>query len=136
MQYGNTKNLFNRFFDVLDAGITEFEHFSGVGADHVIVLFFGIRFFKLRLVFTELVFFNQITGKQEFDGVVQGGATHTVLLVFHFYIERFNVKMPIVFVDFIEYGKSLRSFPVTMLLKVAQEYLSYCFFGVSAGHKG
>ena len=120
-----TEKFFNGGFDLLDAGVAKFNYFSGISDNEVVVLFGCMRLFKLRQVFAKLVFSNQVTSQEEFNGVVKRCAGNTVIVVFHFDIERFDIKMTVVGINFCEYGKALRSFAVAILLEVGSKNIFY-----------
>ena len=114
-----TEDLFDCCFDILDAWITELNHFTGIGNDHVVVLLGSMRFFKLRDVLPELVFAHQITSQQQFDGVVQCGTGNAVILVLHLNVQGFDIEMSFVIVDFRKDGKTFRRFSVPVLLQIS-----------------
>lgn len=45
---------------LLDTWIAEFNHFSAINTDDMIVLFVAVRFLKLRHIFAKLVFGHQV----------------------------------------------------------------------------
>ena len=107
------------FLYLLDARITEFEHFFAILANKVIVLLVFERFFELRQVLAELVLSNKITGQQKLYRVVKRCPAYTVLLVLHVNVKRLDIEMPVVRVDLVQYRKSFGSFPVSVILEVS-----------------
>jgi len=123
----NAKYFFYRRFDVLDARIAEFDDFSGIGADDMVVLLGAVRFFKLGDVLSELVLADQVAGEQQFNCVVERCAGNPVILVFHLDVQGLDVEMAGIIVDFYEYGEAFRSFPVPILFEISRKNVSYCF---------
>lgn len=122
------------FLNLLDPRIAEFHHLFTVGADKVVVLPVLVRFLELCLIFSKLMANNQVTGKQQLDGIVQCGATYPILLVFHVHVERFDIEMPCVGVNFIEYGEAFGCFTMPVLFQIIGENLLYRFFGFLVCH--
>ena len=60
----DVENFLDRFFDRLDPWVTELDDFPGIGQDHMIVLPIEVLLFILCLVFTELVFTDQLAIQQ------------------------------------------------------------------------
>ena len=112
------EQLFERGFDLLDARVAKFEDFTGVGQDDVVVLHDPVALFVLRYLFTELVLSNQVAIDQEFDGVVEGGATHAGFVRLHLSVQLVDVKMPIEIIDLMQNGKTFRRLAVPVLFEV------------------
>src|SRR5690606_32589093 len=91
--YLDIKNLFDGFFYGLYPGIAKLHHFAGIRKYHMIVLSVKIGFLVLCLIFAKLVFAYKFAFHQEFYGIVEGGPTNPIVLVFHVDIERFYIKM-------------------------------------------
>src|SRR5690606_19118953 len=68
-----TQEVFSRILDVLQSWITEFNHFTAIRTNDMVVLPEGIRPFKLGTVFSELVFPYQVAIQQQLNGIVQCG---------------------------------------------------------------
>ena len=111
----NVENLLNGPFDILDPGVAEFDYFTCVGQDHVIVLLVEEGLLVMGLILTELMPSNQSTIEQELYGVVKGGSADPVILVLHLDVQGLDVKMIIVFIDLLQNCKSFRSFPVLIV---------------------
>lgn len=116
---GHTEQLFYCRFDGLDPGVAEFNDFTGIGANHVIVLLRTVGFFKLRHVFSELVLADQVAGQQQFNGIVQGCPGNTVILIFHLDIQRLHVKVTGIIVYFSQDRIPFGSFAVPVLLHIS-----------------
>lgn len=112
-----TENITHHRLNLLNSRVAEFKNSFTVRANQMVVLLVEIGLLKLREVFTELVFCNQITGKQMFDSIVNSGTADPVLFVFHVDVERFHIKMIIDGINFIEYGKPFRCFPETLFFQ-------------------
>lgn len=128
------KNIFECRFNILNPGIAKFDHFSGIGKYNVIVLFEFVRLFELGDIAAKLVLSDQVTSKQQIHRVVKRGPADAVILIFHFDVERFNIKMPIKIVNLTEYGKAFRSFPMAVFFEVSRKNLLYIFLGRFARH--
>ena len=113
----NVEHFFNSLFYRLDAGVTELYHLAGVGKDDMVVVPVEVGFFILRLVLPELVFSHQAAFQQQFYGIVQGGPAYAVLLVLHFDVQGFDIKVIFIVVDLLKYGKTLGRLTVTFVLK-------------------
>lgn len=50
--------------NLMDPWITEFNNFTAINADYMIMLVIAIRFFELGHVFPKLMFSHQITGNK------------------------------------------------------------------------
>jgi len=121
----NIKNLLNGFFNRLDARVTKLNHLARVGHDDVVVILVKIRFLVMRLVLPKLVFADQCAIKQQFNGIVQGGAAHAIVLVFHFEVEMLNVKMVLAIVNFLKDGVAFGRFPVAFVLQIHRKNVLY-----------
>ena len=120
-----TEKFFNGGFDLLYSWVAKFDDFTGVSDNEVVVLFGCVRSFKLCQVFAELVLSDQIASQEEFDGVVKCGTRDEVIVVLHFDVERLDIKVTVVSVDFCEYGKAFRGFAVAILLEVGSKNVFY-----------
>ena len=63
-------------FDLLDTGIAEFNHFSALDTDEMIMLFKSIGFFILGQILSKLMFRDQFTMKQEFKGIIDSSTAY------------------------------------------------------------
>ena len=113
----NVKHFLDSLFDRLDPGVAEFYHLARIGKDNMVVIPVEIGFFVLRLILPELVFSHQAAFQQQFYGVVQGGPAYTVLLVLHFDVQGFYIKVIFIVVDLLKYGKTLGRLTVTFVLE-------------------
>lgn len=64
------KHLFNSLFNGLDPGIAEFNDFSRICKNDMIMIAVKIRFLVLCLVISKLVFSNQSAFQKKFNGIV------------------------------------------------------------------
>src|SRR4030042_4523649 len=67
--------------DFLHAGIAEFNHGAVFNINQMIMLNALISFLKLGYVFTKLVLYNQVTIKEQFNGVIQRSPAYPVIFV-------------------------------------------------------
>ena len=109
--------------DLLQTGIAVLQHLARVKINKMIVLPELVGPLVLGTVVTELVLDHQVAVEQQHDGVVQGGAAYTVLVVFHLVVKRFDVEMPIGGVDLLKDGKTLWCLAQIVLPKILREYL-------------
>lgn len=86
-----------------------------------------IRFLVKRLVWPKLVPAHQIASQQQLDGVVQGGPAHSIVLVLHGEVERFDVEMIIAAVNLFENGIALRSLSLPVVFKITGEDFLHFF---------
>ena len=91
----------------------------------MIVLLKTKALFVLGAILTKLVFNYQTTFKQKFHGVVQSCPADPVSIVFHANVQRLNIEMPRVRINFLQNGKSFRSFSMTRPLEKFSEQLFY-----------
>ncbi len=119
------KQFLNGCFDGLNARVTKFNDFSGVSADHVVVLLGTVRLLELRNVFSKLMLAHKITCQQQFYSVVQCSARNPVILIFHFNVEGFHIKMSLIIVNLFEYGEPFRCFSVTILFQIGGKNAFY-----------
>ena len=129
-----SKKFFRRFFYLLNAWIAEFENFVAILANQMIVLFVSICAFELRLVAAELVFGNESAFEQKLNRIVQSSAADTVLFIFHKDVQGFNIKMPALRINFIEYRESFGRFAVPLLSEMFGENILNGFPDVGIGH--
>ena len=85
--------------NLLNARITKLKYLFAFVTNQVVVLFVFVGFFKLRQVLSELVFGNKATVEQKFNGVIEGGAAHTVFFILHVNVKRFNIEMTTMRID-------------------------------------
>ena len=95
--------------DLLQTGIAVLQHLARVKINEMVVLPELVGPLVLCAVVTELVLDHQVAVEQQHDGVVQGGAAYTVLVVFHLVIKRLDVEMPVGGVDLLQDGETFRS---------------------------
>ncbi len=122
------EHLFKGFFDILNPGITKFNHFTRLKQDMVMLLE-PIGFFELGQVLPELVLADKITFYQQVKGIVYRSAAYTVIVVLHADIQRFNIKMPFPAVNFLENGKALWGLSQLPRLQETRKYSFY--FGIN-----
>lgn len=87
----------------------------------MVVLPEAMSSFELRLGRAELVFSDKTRLQEQFHRVVQGGAAHPVLRLFHAAIEPFDVEVPFLGIDLLEDGETFRGFPVPPVLQIVAE---------------
>jgi hypothetical protein len=110
--------LFNGLLYFLNPGITKLKHIPTFNADKMIVLLEFVRLFILGRLVAKLMLGNKAAVLQEFNCVVKRGAAHTVPVIFHPDVKRFNIKMTFRSINLTEDGKSFRGFTVSMLTQV------------------
>jgi len=88
-----TKNFFYGLLNALYPWVAKLDNLAGIGHDNVVVLLIKVRFFIMALVLAKLVTPYEAAFQQQFYRVVQRGAAYTVVFVFHFNVERLNIKM-------------------------------------------
>jgi hypothetical protein len=114
----HTQRFFHRFFDFLDAGVAELKHFARFDVNKMVVLFVLERLFELGTIGAELVFGHKVAVKQQVNRVVQCGAAHPLLIVFHLDIQRLDVKMPFGGVNFFQDRESFRRLAVPCFFQI------------------
>ena len=115
--------FFDGLLDLHKSWVAVFQHLTGVKINKVVVLPELVGMFVLGSVVAKLVLDHQIAVEQQLHGVVQGGATDAVFVVFHPVIERLDVEMPVDRVDLLKDGKPLRGFSEIVIVKIIGEYL-------------
>jgi hypothetical protein len=133
----DVENFLNGFFDRLDARVAKLNHLARIGHDDVVVVFVKIRFLVMRLVLTKLVLADKRAIEQQFNGVVQCGAAHAIVFVFHFEIQMLNVKMFLAIVNFLKYGVAFGCFSVAFGFKIHRKNVLYdlLIFAVIGGNE-
>ena len=121
MQNLDIKQLLQRSLDLLDARVTEFEHFAGVGEDHMIMLLDAVTLFVLRHLVAKLMLAHQIAIDEQVHGVVKSSAADAMPLRGHVRQQRIDVEVAVVRVDLLQNGKALRGLAVSVLLEVGFE---------------
>jgi hypothetical protein len=91
----------------------------------MIVLFIAIRLFKLSQIFSELVFFHQVTVYQQLKRVINGGTAYPVIPVFHVDIERLGVEVVVPLVNFFQNGETFGCFSQSGLFQLGGENFEY-----------
>ena len=66
----NVKHLFNSLFNGLDPGITEFNDFSRICKNDMVMVAVKIRFLVLCLVISKLVLSHQPAFQKKLNGIV------------------------------------------------------------------
>src|SRR5258706_14713818 len=84
----------------------------------MVVLPVFITLFIHRHVPSKLVPRNKVACNQVFYRVVNSSTAHTVLFIFHAKMQLLCIKMFIIRIYFIQYGKPLRCFAALALLKI------------------
>lgn len=123
----NVKNLFYSFFDGLYPWVTKLDNLPGISHNDMVMLPVEVGFFIMALVLAKLVPSYQAAFQQQFYRVIERSAAYTIVFIFHFDIQRFNVKMLLAVVYFLKYGIALRGFPVPFIL---QEFCKNVFYNV------
>lgn len=121
----NTKNFLYRFFNGLYPWVAKLDNLAGIGHYDVVMLLIKIRLFIVALVLPELVAAHQAAFQQQLYRVIQRGTAYTVVFVFHFDIERLNIKMLLAVVYFLQDCVALRGFPVAFVFKEFREDVFY-----------
>jgi hypothetical protein len=121
--------------DLFNARITEFHNLSCIKVNQVIMLHTAISLFELCYVLAELMLYHKVAVKQKFNGIIQRGTAHPVVLVLHKNVQGFDIKVSVPGVDLIKDGIPFRRFPVTLFLKIIGKDLFYGFFGFFTYHK-
>src|SRR6187399_1503428 len=80
-------------FDLLNTGITKFNHFSALDTDEMIMLFKPIGFFILGQVLSKLMFSDQFTMEQEFKSIINGCTAYAIVRILHMDIKRFRIEV-------------------------------------------
>jgi hypothetical protein len=107
----------NHQFGLAHTWVAEFEHFATIDTYQVIVLAIAIGFFIHRLTVAKLVAYHKIGFDKEIKRVVYRGATDTIVFVLHVDVERLYIKVVIPGIDFFQYGKPLRGFPLSLAIQ-------------------
>lgn len=101
MRHLKLELLGNRVLNLLDTRIAEFNEFSTLRTDQMIVLLTFICALKVCHIFTKLMLDNQTTIKQKFYRVVESCSAYLVVLVFHKNIEGLYIEMPFARIDLV-----------------------------------
>jgi len=94
------QQIANHALNLVYPWITEFNNFTTINANHMIMLVVTVRFFKLGHVFTKLMFGHQITGNKQFQCIVHGSPAYSVFLIFHMDVEGLYIEMIVSGIDF------------------------------------
>ncbi len=119
-----TQQFAHSRFDLLNARITEFEHFVTVQAYQVIVLTETVTLFVHCHVLSELMAFYQTAVQQQVERIVDRCAAYPVFAVLHVDEQRIHIKMFFMRVNFVEYGVAFRRLPLLVLFKIGRKDLS------------
>src|SRR5690606_37989396 len=111
--YFNVKDILYGLFDALTTRVTKFNNFTSIGYNDMVVLLVKIRFFVMCLVLPKLMTAYQTTFQKQFYRIVKGCPANTVVFVFHFYVQRFNIEMLFALVYFLKNGIAFRCFSMT-----------------------
>ena len=109
------ENFFNRLFDIFNSRITEFNHFTCVSQNDMIMLFVEIRFFIMCLILTKLMAPDQTAFQEQLYRVLQCCPAYPVILILHLYVQCFNIEVIVIVINFLKNGKSFRSFPMIVI---------------------
>ena len=109
------------------ARIAKLHHFVALCTDHVVVLAVTVRFFVLCQVAAKLVLTYQVIFYQQIQGVINSCPAHAVVFVFHTYIKRFHIKVPVAGIYFFQDGEALRRFAKALAFQVGGKNLLYLF---------
>jgi hypothetical protein len=121
-------------YNFVDPRIAELNNLPRFKVNKVIVLAALISTFKLGNIFTKLMLDHKITIEKQFYCIVKRCSAHTVVLVFHENIQRFNVKMTAPGVYFVQNCISLRSLSVSPFFEVFCKYLFNSRPGIIVNH--
>src|SRR5690606_8607945 len=119
--------FFNRFFNGLYPRVAKFNYLASISKNKVVVLFVKIRFFIMSLILPELMTSHQTTFEQKLNCVVQCSPAHTIVLILHFDIQRFDIKMLVVFINFLQNSVSLGCFSMPFFFQIFGENIFYNF---------
>lgn len=99
-----------------------------------------VGLFVVGLICGKLVPANQTAFEKQVHGIVQRGPAHPVVLGLHARVERLDVEVPILGVDFAQNGIAFRSLALPSVDEVAGENVTYvvelCFRHRVVGPKG
>ena len=117
----NAELFLNGTLDFKQPRVAKLHYRLRFDVNEMVVLTEFVRAFVLCAVVAKLVLDDQTAVQQQVDGVVQGGTTDAVLVVFHLVIERVDVEMPVGGVNLFEDGKTFRRLPQLPSLKIVDE---------------
>lgn len=116
VMYVETELFLNHVFGLLDPGVTEFDQFTTVITEHVIVLFCPEGFFVVGGVFAKLLFSDEVTFYEELEGIVYRCPAHPVISGLHLDVESLCIEMILPGIDLFKDGKAFRGFAVFIYL--------------------
>jgi len=114
-------------FDLLDTGIAEFNHFSALDTDEMIMLFKSIGFFILGQILSKLMFRDQFTMKQEFKGIIDSSTAYSIVGILHMDIKRFRIEVIRTAIDLFQDGITFRCAAQVMEFQVPGKNILYVF---------
>src|SRR5690606_748462 len=77
------------------------------------------------LILTKLMTAYQTTFQQQFYRVVKRSTAYTIILVFHFNIQRFNIKMLLTIINFLKDGITFGCFSMSFILQIFCKNILY-----------
>ena len=104
----NAKLFLDRTLDFKQSRVAKLHHRFRLDVDEMVVLAELVRPLILCAVVPKLVLDDQAAVQQQVDGIVERGAANAVLVVFHLVVERVDVEVPVVRVNLLEDGETLR----------------------------
>src|SRR5690606_38823667 len=119
--------FFNRFFIGLYPRVVKLNYLACISKNKVVVLFVRIGYYIVSLILPELMTPHQTTFEQKLNRVVQRSPAHTIVLILHFHIQRFDIKMLVVFINFLQNGVSLGCFSMPFFFQIFGENIFYNF---------
>ncbi len=119
------EHLPHGFFDFVQSGVAKFEYFAAIETDEVVVLPAAIGFFEDGGILPELVAKDEFALREQFEGIIDGGATDVVVFLLHEVVEPVGIEVVVPAVDFFEYGEAFGS----AAQFVFEEVLLKNFFG-------
>ena len=107
--------------DFKQSRVAKLHHGLGLQVDEMVVLAEFVGAFILRTVVPKLVLDDQTAIQHQLDGVIQGGTTDAVLVVFHLVIERVDVEVPVGRVNLFQDGEPFRGLAQLLPLEIVNE---------------
>lgn len=111
------------FLYFMNPGIAIFINPAAGCTYNMVVLLKQIGFLKLRNVFSELMLDNQTAVEQQIHSVIESCPAYAVIVVLHVDIQLLHIEMTVLPVYFVEYGKPLRSLPMSLAFNVFRKDL-------------
>lgn len=107
--------------DLAHTGIAKLQHLAAIQTDEVVMLPESITFLIDRLPRAKLMALDEVAFDEQVQGIVDRGAAHAVILVFHVEVERLHIKMVGATVDFLQYRKPLGRLALPALVEIGRK---------------